>query len=358
MSRVTRMLRIAAAASALLALALTGCGTSMNSAFSSPSGTIQPQSKPATGPILGYVWDATGAALRPVQGVPGASIVGAALISAPSAGAGFIANASSSVSGAALFLDANGGVFTSPLTGAKLIQIASLPGATNLYLSHSGAYALVTGKNASGVTIASVISGLPQSPSVRALDASTLGAILGGAASDTGTVALAGSGQSGVSFVAYSGQGAGAQVATAQGFGGMQFVPGSDELVVGDASSGTLTAISQVNTAPSSATLSPAGGIASPVALDVTPNGRWVVAANHAGDVLRVDLTGAIAATKVHCSCAPSQVVALSGNTVHLVTAGAGPLWIVDAGNSAPRVLFVPAISPSAVATIVTKSAM
>jgi hypothetical protein len=60
----------------------------------------------------------------------------------------------------------------------------------------------------------------------------------------------------------------------------------------------------------------------------------------------------------MHCSCAPSQVVALSGNTVHLVTAGGGPIWIVDAGKSAPRVLFVPAIGPANVATIATKSAM
>ena len=363
MSGGTRVGRIVLAASTLPALVLAGCGTAMNSSSSSPAGGgIQPQSQPATGPILGYVWDSAGAALRPVQGLPGASIVGAALISAPSSGAGFIATASSGVSGAALFLDANGGIFTSPLTGAKLTQVASIPGATSLYLSHSGAYALVTGKNASGVNIASVISGLPQSPSVRSLDASALRSILGGAASDTGTVALAGSGQSGVVFVAYSGQGAGAQVGAAQAFGGMQFVPGSDELVVGDSSSGALTAISHVNTTPSSATLSPAGGISAPLALDITPNGRWVVAANHAGDVLRVDLTGAIAATKVHCSCAPSQVAALNGSaagtTVRLVTAGGGPLWILDASVAAPRVLFIPAITPASISTIATKSAM
>jgi hypothetical protein len=148
----------------------------------------------------------------------------------------------------------------------------------------------------------------------------------------------------------------------AQAFGGLQFVPNSDELVVADGASGAVTAISHVNTAPSPALLSAPGGITAPVALDVTPNGRWVVAANHAGDVLRIDLTGVAAATKVRCSCAPTQVLALNGSsngtTVRLVTATGGPLWIVDAGNATPRALFIPAITTGTVPTIIAKNAM
>ncbi len=331
----------------------------MNSMSSSPSGTIQSQSQPTTGPVLGYIWDTPSQSLRPVQGVPGASIVGTATVSVPSQGAGFIATASSGVSGTAVFLDANGGVFQSLLSGGTLTRIASIPGANALVLSNSGTYALVTGKSASGVNIATVISGLPQSATARALDVSALASILGSAASDTGTVALAaGSGQGGASVVAFAGQSAGAQVATAEAFGGMQFVPGSDELVVADGGTGALTAISHVNTTPASAMLSPAGAIASPIALDITSNGRWVVAANHAGDVLRVDLTGAVAATKLHCSCTPSQVLAMRGSTTgtsaRLVTSSGGPLWIVDAGGDTPRVLFIPAPS---VPTTTTASA-
>jgi len=358
--------RSAVAIAALLSLAMAGCGTALNSSPST-SGTIQPQSQPPSGPILGYVWDAASQALRPVNGVPGASILGTAVVNAPSQGPAFIATASSSVSGMALFLDANGGIFQSPLAGGKLIQIASLPGAEGLTLSNSGAYALVTGKNTSGVNTASVISGLLQSPVTTTLNASAFGTVAGGAASDTGTVVLAaGSAKSGlgpVSLVSFAGKGAGAQVGSLEAFGGMQFVPNSDELVVADAASGAITAISHVNTAPSSASLSAAGGITAPVSLDITPNGRWVVAANHTGDVLRIDLTGAVAATKLQCSCAPNQVLALngstagstSGTTVHLVTAGAGPVWIVDAGAATPRVMFVPA--PSAPTTTTASAA-
>jgi hypothetical protein len=357
MSGPKRLLSIAPAA--ILTLALAGCGTAINAPSSSGSGTIQPQSQPATGPVLGYVWDASSQGLRPVQGLPGASIVGAATISAAGRSAAFIGTASSGVSGMALFLDANGGVFQAPLSGGALTRIGSIPGANALALSNSGAYALIIGQNASGVNIASVISGLPQSPTIRALDVSSLASIAGDAASDTGTVAIAASsGQSGASVVAFAGPSAGVQIATAQSFGGMQFVPGSDELVVADGGTGALTAISHINTAPASAILSPPGAIASPVALDITPNGRWVVAANHAGAVLRIDLTGAVAATTSHCSCAPSQVLAMrgstTGTTVRLVTAGSGPLWILDAAGATPRVLFIPA---SAVPNTTTTSA-
>jgi hypothetical protein len=353
------LIGISAAFATALVLTTMGCGTALNSSAPSPSGTTQAQSQPATGPKVGYVWDAASQSLRPLQGVAGASIVGLATVSAPAQGPGYIATASSGVSGSALFLDASGGIYQSALTGGALTRIAMLPGATSLLLSNSGSYALVLGKSASGVFFAESISGLPATPSVRSLNVSSLPAILGGAASDTGTVAIAsGSGSRGVSVVAFVGQSAGAQVGTMEAFGGLQFVPGSDELVAADGASGAITAISHVNATPSTAIISQAGGITAPVGLDVTSNSRWVVVANAKGDVLRIDLTGVTAATMAHCSCAPSQVVALSGNTVHLVTSGAGPLWIVDAGNAAPRVLFVPAISPSAAPTLVTKTAM
>ena len=369
MFRHKRVRGIASAIAGLLTLTVAGCGISVNpstSSASSSSGMTQSQSKQPTGPILGYVWDVPSQSLLPVQGVAGASILGTATVSISGQGHSFIASAISGVSGRVLFLDANGGVFQSSVTGGPLTKVANVTGATSLILSNSGGNAVVTGKTAGGASIASVISGLPTSPSTRNLSLASVASILGAAASDTGTVALAtGSGQGDVSIVAFVGQAAGTQVATIQAFGGMQFVPNSDELVVADGGSGALTAISRVNTSPSSSTLSLAGGITAPVALDVTSNGRWVVVANHNGDVLRVDLTGAASAAKAHCSCAPSQVLTLNGSTngtgtaVRLVTAGGGPLWIVDAGNTSPRVLFIPAItSTGTLPTLTPKSAM
>ncbi len=362
MSGSKQVLGIPPAIAAVLTLALAGCGTAINSPSSS-SGAIQPQSQPTTGPVLGYIWDAPSQALRPVQGLPGASIVGTATVSGSGRSAAFVATASSGVSGTALFLDASGGVFQAPLSGGAITQVGNIPGGSSLYLSNAGTFALVTGKSNAGVNIASVISGLPQSPTTRTLDVSALTSLIYGAASDTGTVALvAGAGQGGASVVAFVAQKPGVQVATAQSFGGMQFVPGSDELVVADGETGALTGISHVNTAPASATLASPGAISSPTALDITPNGRWVVAANHAGDVLRVDLTGAVAAAKLHCSCAPGQVQAMrgspSGTTVRLVTSGGGLLWIVDAGAATPRVQFIPAAAAASVPTVMTKSAM
>ncbi len=356
---------IAAALVIVAGVGMTGCGTALNSSAPSSASTIQPQSQPAAGTNLGYIWDAAGQALRPVQGVPGASLVGKPILSAPSGGAAFLASASSGVSGTALFLDAKGAVFQSALTGGKLSQIASVPGATTLALSNNGSCAVVSGQLASGASVAAAITGLPQSPSIQILSTSAMPSIRASVASDTGSVALAtGSADNAASaalvtaFAPSAGShSAGTKIATLESFGGMQFVPGSDELVVADAATGALTAIAHVATAPVSAPLVAAGGIAAPVGLGITPNGRWLVAANHEGDVLRVDLTGAAAVAKSHCVCAPSQVLAMSGTTVRLVTES-GPLWIVDAGAAAPRVLFIPAITTAPVPTITTRNGL
>ncbi len=343
----------------LSALALSGCGTSVNPAASSPpgSGGIQAASQPAAGAMLGYVWDSSNQGFRPVKGVAGASVLGAAVISTTKPASGFAATASSTRSGMALFLDAAGSIFQSQLSGGKLTQVASLPGASNLMLSNAGTTALVTGKDASGASVGLVISGLPNSPSPRTLDLSATGSVVGGAASDSGAVALAASSGSGVSFLAFPGAGTGIQVAAAGGFGGMQFVPDSDELIVGDSSTGAFTAILHVGGSSTAAALS-SGGIISPVGLEVTSDRRWVVAANRSGDVLRIDLSGATAAATSHCSCSPSQVLAMSGTTVRLVTAAGGPLWIVDAGRAAPKVLFIPPAGRATVPTITTKSSL
>src|SRR5271156_1747892 len=155
MFRHRRVHRIVPAVAGVLSLTVAGCGTAVSPSVSSPSGTIQSQSQTPTGPILGYVWDAPSQSLRPIQGLAGASIIGAATFSAPSQGTSFIASATSGISGMALFLDAKGGVFQGPVTGGPLTKVASVSGATSLILSNSGGYAVVTGKSADGTSIAS-----------------------------------------------------------------------------------------------------------------------------------------------------------------------------------------------------------
>jgi hypothetical protein len=352
MLRTLNVFSISLGIAIVFCLASIGCGTSGNTLPSAPTSTIHPQSQPATGPTLGYVWDKAGQALRPVRGVPGASIVGSLLSNVPGGGASIVAAASSSRSGMAIYLDVKGNLYQSPLAGGASAQIASVPGATSLVVSSSGSYVLLTGKGASGTSIAALISGLPQSAAARALDVSTVTGTLSGAVSDTGAVVLASSASQAagsVQLLAYMGQSAGAAIATLQAFGGMQFVPGSDELIAADGGTGAFTTISHVSTTPVSAPLSTAVSIASPASLDITSNARWAVAANHAGDVLRIDLTGAQAAVKAHCSCVPAQVSAMTGTTLRLVTEGGGPLWIVDASGVSPRVLFVPAITAASV---------
>lgn len=251
----------------------------------------------------------------------------------------------------AVLLDAQGNVYQGALTGGSLIRVAAVTGGTNLALSSSGAYALVTGKSAAGGSVAALISGLEQTASthqalLNTLDVSTLPSILAGSVSDTGAAAIA-SGAGGPARIAAFPTGKPmVQVTQLGAFGGMQFVPNSDQLVLADNASGGFSSVAHVNAAALTiAALSTGAGIAGPVSLDLTSDGRWVVAANHAGDVLRVDLSGVQAASKVHCSCAPTEVRALNGAAVQLVTGSVGPLWTVDAGGATPRVFFIPAIA-------------
>src|SRR5579862_8130674 len=143
MFRHKRVRGVASTIAGLLTLTVLGCGIAVNPSSSS-SGPAQSQSKQSTGPVLGYVWDVPSQSLLPVQGVAGASILGTATVSATSQGHSFIASAISGISGRALFLDANGGVFQGSVTGGPLTKVANISGATSLILSNSGGYAVVT----------------------------------------------------------------------------------------------------------------------------------------------------------------------------------------------------------------------
>jgi sugar lactone lactonase YvrE len=86
----------------------------------------------------------------------------------------------------------------------------------------------------------------------------------------------------------------------------------------------------------------PDDSTAAPVGLAFSPDGRKLYLANSAArSVTVLDLaTGDRSA--VRCDCAPAGLVPM-GNLLRLTEFGAGPLWLLDAGAAAPRMVFVPA---------------
>jgi len=317
------------------ALYVCGCGAPLTSAPSaSPGAGGSSQPHVVSAPVLGFAWDSTALTLRQIDGVPGAARVDAS----GDTGSGFAMAVAAGSHDYSLLLDSRGALYLATLPGGTPRQISAGPW-SGVAISASGGYAVVYA--ASG-TAPQVISGLPQQPAFHNMDGSAAG-IAAAAVGDDGTALLATHASGGgVALLAVPLGGAASRAMTVGTFGGMAFVPGSDRALVADAASGTVTQLSNVNGAPSTSLVSGAK-IAQPVGLDVSADGKWAVAANGAGTVMRLDLSGQSLPITAKCGCAPTTVANLSGSAFRLTEAGKTTGWMVDAGASL-RVLFIPAL--------------
>jgi len=82
-------------------------------------------------------------------------------------------------------------------------------------------------------------------------------------------------------------------------------------------------------------------GVSQPVGIAFSADGATVFAAGSAGLVALSTAGGPL--TPVACECAPVQLAAM-GQLFLLNPLAAGPLWVLDPSNSAPRTAFVPAL--------------
>ena len=85
----------------------------------------------------------------------------------------------------------------------------------------------------------------------------------------------------------------------------------------------------------------PEAGMSGPVGVAFSDDNQRVLAA-HSGGIIRVNLDDA-AVTGVGCSCAPTMLARMRGNsTFRLTELSDQPMWIVDGRAAAPQVWFVP----------------
>ena len=320
----------------IAALYVCGCGAPLTSAPSaSPGAGGSSQPRVVSAPVLGFAWDSTALVLRQIDGVPGAAKVDAS----GDIGSGFAMAVASGSHDYALLLNSKGALYLATLPGGTPRQISAGTW-SGLAISASGGYAIVYA--ASG-TAPQLISGLPQQPAFHNMDGSPAG-ITAAAVADDGTALLAAHANGGgVALLAVPLGGTASRVMTVGAFGGMAFVPGTDRALVADAASGTVTQLSNMNGAPSASLVSGAK-IAQPVGLDISADGRWALAANGLGTVLRIDLSGQAQPETMKCNCVPTTVAGLSGSAFRLTEAGTATGWMVDAGGASPRVLFIPAL--------------
>ncbi len=301
---------------------------------------------PVRGPVTGFVFDRE-AGIRPILGIPGAATLGPAILRTSV----FDPVVFSPSGDYALAIVPRGGqvALLSRLSSAFASAYLQVPpGPSKLAISPSGGAAALYHPATRSVT---VLTGLPDAPTVAwSMEtpyleggATTLAVSDGG---DAALVAAAGA-QSAVWLLAPA---TGPQfLMEAMAAPSAAFFPVSSDVVVADEGAGTVTVIRDpLGQRQASQVGGPAEGVSHPVAVAVTAgNGRVLVANSEPAGMVSLSLAGE-GSEALPCNCKVTGLERLAGGTAfRLNEAAEGPLYIVDAGDSAPRVVFVPNPPPA-----------
>ena len=286
-------------------------------------------------PQLGWVPDGT--RIRPVYGIPAAAAVGAPIpadrdfsqIAASPAGNYVLVSAADT--GAVSIYEAEHGLI--PLAGA-----GNAPDSVTLSPRGSAAVLWFSSLNASASQL-QVITGLPDAPVIRQLDASFLDS---GKPSAPGALAIsddgawvAGTGTSGVYAVGPDGQVNRLPVKSATALGFFQGTynlaaagPSGLQMVTGI---GSFAVVSNLLISDDSSL--------QPVAVAATSGNRTLVLADQIGSVTTIDIaTGT--ATTADCGCQPLGLIGMGPSAFRLTGLQGGAFKLFDSSSSA--ILFVP----------------
>jgi hypothetical protein len=282
-------------------------------------------------PQLGWVPD--GARFRPVYGIPAAAAVGSAVpadqdfsrIAASPAGNYVLVSAGSASAQAGLV-----SIYT-PENG--LIPLPGAGGAPDLVvLSPRGSAAALW---FSSINQVQLVTGLPNAPVIRQLDASFLGSPGALALSDDGAW-FAGTWTAGV--YAFGPNGEMNQLPIADGVAALAFLQGTHDLAAASAAAvQTVTGIGGF--ALVSTLLASADSSLQPVALAATSDNRTLLLADESGSVTAIDIGSGIASTSA-CGCQPEGLFGMGPSAFRLTSLQNGAFKLFDAARG--EILFAP----------------
>src|ERR1051326_8192905 len=294
------------------------------------------------GPVLGFLPDQNGTVIRPLMGIPGASIPGQPLrLTDDVVGAAIsprqnYAIASRSTDAQVVVIDfASDPPIVTAVIGASL-------GAGLLAISPTGSAAAVY-DSASGTV--EVIGGLPNSAAVVAgFDISGISATVTRlAVSDDGTLVLA---------KVSDGQDAGLWVLSSNGPwrtsldspSAATFFPNRHDAVVTDDSTRTAYLMMDIDHAASQIPLASAGnGVESFSNAAVAEDGQRVFLADTGSGVITAVDMQTQTSILISCQCRPTGLYRLSGNSVFRLTEPSdGPMMLLDASSGDPRIGIIP----------------
>ncbi len=291
------------------------------------------------GPLAGYVFDGSSRAVRPVQGIPGASLMGDALdfgISVSSAGV-------SPRLDSAIVVAADGSLHIFSLNGGAAAEVAVNGIAMSpqrIAYSPTGSAAALYGNGK-----IQVVTGLPSAPKPgSSFDVAALLTVPGGreraamngsmAVSDDGAYVLVSAG-SGMHLL---GAGGASQIASERG-AMAAFSPGTHDAAIAGS---RVTLIKDVGgTAAQQEIASGGSGV---VGAAFSADGASLYVASAAARGVAIYHLADGSSTAIPCDCTPAGITAM-GNVYRLNEAGSAPLWLLDTTATGPRIVFVPAKS-------------
>jgi DNA-binding beta-propeller fold protein YncE len=309
---------------------------------------------PLAGPSLGFIFDAQGQVLRPIRGIPGASMIGEAL----PASAPFSAAAVSLKQNLAVAYDGAWKWVPLATPGDPVLLPDGLPSSARLALSENGSAAAFYDATAGAL---SVVTGIATANT--ALNAVTLsalpGAITAMAIADDGALLLSASitddagNAAGEALFWIGADGSTRQLATLQTTASILLTNRGASALVTDRAANQVWKIQDPGgNAALTLLASDADGVSSPAgaALSADSKQLWIANAG-AHNVLGVRLSDRTT-TSLACSFDATMLASMSdGQTFRLNELGTGPLWILDAGPDVDaRIVFIPALpSPTTV---------
>jgi hypothetical protein len=281
---------------------------------------------PVEGPVTGWVWDARPAALRPILGIPGASVLGdpmdtGIVFSAAVSDQRRYAIGISSEDGQAYLLRLRGEPQTALLKGVPA-------GASRVVLSPGGDTAVFA--YASSGKLA-VVTGLPDEPSeTREIDLSGTPSAL--AVNDHANY-IAAAFENSLLIIDRDGN------RWNPGLDGaphsLTFLDGSNDLLIaGDSGVSLLRDVR--NPEQTLLTGQPSRAVAA------TRDGAWIVLFTSGGKLRTINMA-THGSREVPVPVEPSSLLRLSHSVFRINDSGNGPLWLLDLEGAEPRTVFVPA---------------
>ena len=314
------------------------------------TGAVAQQGQVA-GPVAGYVFDAGALAIRPILGIPGASVQGAAL----PLGYDLASAAVSPAADSAVLTAADGSLHFVSLTAGTAAEIpfngSSVKPDRVVYSPSGTSVALIASGHAQ------IFTGLPAT--VTLAGAMDLGASISGAAqaqaqiagrptaairsslalSDDGAWILASVGGS----LELIGAGGSQTIGTSGRGTFVAFAPSSHDAAIADPLAQSVTLWHNVTGTPAQQVLENDGSLAGITGVAFAPDGKSLFAAGAAAQGVTVFDLSSGAHTAATCDCTATGLYRM-GSVYRLNDPGSGPLWLLDTTAPTARVVFVPAL--------------